>query len=92
MAKISIIGGGLAGCEAAYQCLSAGHDVDLYEMRPVKTTEAHQTGDLAELVCSNSLKSLDENSAPGVLKQEMTRLNSLIVKSTATKVSQPAKP
>jgi methylenetetrahydrofolate--tRNA-(uracil-5-)-methyltransferase len=78
--KIKIIGGGLAGCEAAYQIARAGISVDLYEMRPVKQTPAHETADFAELVCSNSLKSESENSAPWLLKQEMRRANSLLLK------------
>lgn len=81
MGMVHIIGGGLAGCEAAWQCLQLGLSVRLYEMRPTKKTEAHQTGDLAELVCSNSLKSLDPDSPSGLLKREMTALNSLIVRS-----------
>ena len=63
-AKIKIIGGGLAGCEAALQCARLGLRCELYEMRPVQTTPAHQTGELAELVCSNSLKSESEFTAP----------------------------
>jgi methylenetetrahydrofolate--tRNA-(uracil-5-)-methyltransferase len=73
MKKIRVIGGGLAGPEAALQAASRGHKVDLYEMRPHRSTEAHQTADFAELVCSNSLKSESENSAPWLLKQEMRR-------------------
>src|ERR1700710_2625210 len=71
--KIKVIGGGLAGPEAALQAAAAGCEVDLYEMRPVRSTEAHQTSDFAELVCSNSLKSESENTAPWLLKQEMRR-------------------
>jgi methylenetetrahydrofolate--tRNA-(uracil-5-)-methyltransferase len=70
---IKIIGGGLAGPEAALQAASRGCLVDLYEMRPTRSTEAHQTADFAELVCSNSLKSESENTAPWLLKQEMRR-------------------
>lgn len=77
---IHIVGGGLAGCEAAWQALRAGFSVVLHEMRPNRLTEAHKTGDLAELVCSNSLKSKLENSAPGLLKAEMLALDSLILK------------
>ena len=73
MKKIKVIGGGLAGPEAALQAASFGCQVDLYEMRPQRSTEAHQTSDFAELVCSNSLKSESENSAPWLLKQEMRR-------------------
>ena len=79
--KVHVIGGGLAGCEAAWQIVKAGIPVVLHEMRPVKMTPAHQTGDLAELVCSNSLKSLGEDSAPGQLKREMLSLDSLIIKA-----------
>jgi len=73
MKIIRVIGGGLAGPEAALQAASRGHQVHLYEMRPHRSTEAHQTSDFAELVCSNSLKSESENSAPWLLKQEMRR-------------------
>lgn len=76
---VHVIGGGLAGCEAAWQALQAGHKVRLYEMRPKKMTAAHQSGDLAELVCSNSLKSMLPDSAPGLLKVEMESLDSLII-------------
>lgn len=82
-ALIHIVGGGLAGCEAAWQCLRAGHEVRLYEMRPKTMTPAHSTGDLAELVCSNSLKSMLADSAPGLLKSEMQALDSLILKAGA---------
>jgi methylenetetrahydrofolate--tRNA-(uracil-5-)-methyltransferase len=71
--RIKIIGGGLAGPEAALQAAARGCEVDLYEMRPTRSTEAHQTADFAELVCSNSLKSESENTAPWLLKQEMRR-------------------
>ncbi|WP_213806024.1 methylenetetrahydrofolate--tRNA-(uracil(54)-C(5))-methyltransferase (FADH(2)-oxidizing) TrmFO [Granulicella sp. dw_53] len=77
--KIKVIGGGLAGPEAALQAAAAGCEVDLYEMRPHRSTEAHQTADFAELVCSNSLKSESENSAPWLLKQEMRRANSFLL-------------
>jgi len=73
MQTVKIIGGGLAGCEAALQCAARGVPVELYEMRPVRSTPAHQTADLAELVCSNSLKSESEFTAPWLLKQEMRR-------------------
>jgi methylenetetrahydrofolate--tRNA-(uracil-5-)-methyltransferase len=79
MKKIRVIGGGLAGPEAALQAASRGCDVDLYEMRPARSTEAHQTGDFAELVCSNSLKSESENTAPWLLKQEMRRAGSILL-------------
>jgi methylenetetrahydrofolate--tRNA-(uracil-5-)-methyltransferase len=77
--KIRIIGAGLAGCEAAWQCGRRGVDVELYEMRPVKSTPAHQTDKFAELVCSNSLKSESENTAPWLLKEEMRRAGSLLI-------------
>jgi methylenetetrahydrofolate--tRNA-(uracil-5-)-methyltransferase len=77
--KIHIIGAGLAGSEAAWQCARRGVDVELFEMRPVRTTPAHQTADFAELVCSNSLKSDSENTAPWLLKEEMRRAGSLLL-------------
>src|SRR6266571_5769154 len=76
---IRIIGAGLAGSEAAWQCARRGLHVDLYEMRPVRSTPAHQTADFAELVCSNSLKSESENTAPWLLKEEMRRTGSLLI-------------
>ncbi len=88
-AKIKIIGAGLAGCEAAYQCARRGVEVDLYEMRPQKSTPAHQTADFAELVCSNSLKSASENTAPWLLKEEMRRAGSLLLQ-IAEKTAVPA--
>lgn len=82
MEPIHIIGAGLAGCEAAYQAAEAGaRHVVLYEMRPVKQTAAHKTADFAELVCSNSLKSETENSAPWQLKREMRALNSMVLRA-----------
>ncbi|MDO9068475.1 MAG: methylenetetrahydrofolate--tRNA-(uracil(54)-C(5))-methyltransferase (FADH(2)-oxidizing) TrmFO [Deltaproteobacteria bacterium] len=93
---ISIIGGGLAGCEAAYQAAKRGHQVNLYEMRftgkpekPDLTTPAHQSGLLAELVCSNSLKSTEPGNAHGLLKAELALLDSLLLKC-AKKVLVPA--
>jgi len=77
--RVHIIGAGLAGSEAAWQCAQRGIAVDLVEMRPVRTTPAHQTGDFAELVCSNSLKSDSENTAPWLLKEEMQRAGSLLL-------------
>src|ERR1700710_464657 len=77
--KIKVIGGGLAGPEAALQAAAAGCQVELYEMRPVRSTEAHQTSDFAELVCSNSLKSESENSAPWLLKQEMRQAGCVLL-------------
>jgi len=78
--RVRIIGAGLAGSEAAWQCARRGGDVDLFEMRPVRSTPAHQTADFAELVCSNSLKSDSENTAPWLLKEEMRRAGSLLLK------------
>jgi methylenetetrahydrofolate--tRNA-(uracil-5-)-methyltransferase len=86
---IVIIGGGLAGSEAAWQAANRGARVTLYEMRPKEMTQAHKTGGLAELVCSNSLGSVDVLNAPGILKEEMRRLNSLIIK-VADEVRVPA--
>jgi methylenetetrahydrofolate--tRNA-(uracil-5-)-methyltransferase len=77
--RVQIIGAGLAGSEAAWQCARRGVNVDLFEMRPVKSTPAHQTADFAELVCSNSLKSDSENTAPWLLKEEMRRAGSLLL-------------
>ncbi len=74
--RIRVIGGGLAGPEAALVAARMGVAVDLYEMRPVRTTPAHQTSDFGELVCSNSLKSESEGTAPWLLKQEMRRAGS----------------
>jgi len=79
LANIKIIGAGLAGSEAAWQCARRGLDVELFEMRPVRSTPAHQTSDFAELVCSNSLKSDSENTAPWLLKEEMRRAGSLLL-------------
>src|ERR1700740_1057038 len=79
MAIIKIIGAGLAGSEASWQCARRGWDVELFEMRPVHSTPAHQTADFAELVCSNSLKSDSENTAPWLLKEEMRRAGSLLL-------------
>ncbi len=78
--RVLIIGGGLAGSEAAWQAARRGLQVDLHEMRPVRTTPVHATGDLAELVCSNSLKSNLLDTASGLLKEEMRRCDSLIIR------------
>src|SRR5260221_7197816 len=86
---VRIIGAGLAGAEAAWQCARRGLDVELYEMRPVKNTPAHQTSDFAELVCSNSLKSTSENTAPWLLKEEMRRAGSRLLE-LAEETSVPA--
>ena len=77
--RIQVIGAGLAGSEAAWQCARRGVPVDLFEMRPVRSTPAHQTDGFAELVCSNSLKSDSENTAPWLLKEEMHRAGSRLL-------------
>src|SRR3954462_4392133 len=87
--RIKIIGAGLAGSEAAWQCARRGVEVELYEMRPVRNTPAHQTQDFAELVCSNSLKSTSINTAPWLLKEEMRRAGSLLLE-LAQECSVPA--
>jgi methylenetetrahydrofolate--tRNA-(uracil-5-)-methyltransferase len=87
---VHIIGGGLAGCEAAWHVARAGLRAVLYEMRPVQSTPAHKTDALAELVCSNSLKSEQENSAPWLLKEELRRLGSLLIGDIAPRVRVPA--
>jgi len=89
-AKIHIIGGGLAGCEAAWQVARAGGEAVLYEMRPQRATPAHKTDALAELVCSNSLKSEQENTAPWLLKEELRRLGSLLIGDIAPRTRVPA--
>ncbi len=81
MTPIHILGGGLAGSEAAWQIARAGFDCTLFEMRPLQPTPAHKTGRLAELVCSNSLKSESENTAPWLLKEELRRLDSLLLRA-----------
>jgi methylenetetrahydrofolate--tRNA-(uracil-5-)-methyltransferase len=81
--ELIIVGGGLAGCEAAWQAAKQGVDVLLYEMRPAKTTEAHKTPLLAELVCSNSLRSRELATGPGLLKKEMEMAGSLIMEAAA---------
>lgn len=80
MAEISVIGGGLAGSEAAWQAAERGHKVHLYEMRPVRETGAHTSSYLAELVCSNSLGSKQSDRALGVLKAEISLMNSLLLR------------
>jgi methylenetetrahydrofolate--tRNA-(uracil-5-)-methyltransferase len=77
---IKVIGGGLAGVEASYQLLKRGYNVDLYEMRPTVKTPIHKTKNLAELVCSNSLKSNDINTSQGLLKYELTQMDSIVMK------------
>ena len=87
--KVSIIGGGLAGTEAAYKIAKAGYKVDLYEMKPVKFSPAHNNKDLAEIVCSNSFKSNLLTNACGLLKEELRRLDSLLI-NIADECSVPA--
>lgn len=84
MEKVKIIGGGLAGCEAAWTLAQAGIPVELYEMKPGRRSPAHHSEMLAELVCSNSLKAARIDSAAGLLKEEMRRLGSLSMESAAT--------
>src|SRR5580698_7504148 len=92
--EFHIVGGGLAGCEAAWQIARAAAHlkgrVVLHEMRPNRGTPAHKTAALAELVCSNSLKSEQENTAPWLLKEELRRLDSLLIKVIAPKARVPA--
>ena len=88
-APITIVGAGLAGCEAAYQLARRGIAVTLFEMRPVRSTPAHQTANFAELVCSNSLKSASPNTAPWLLKEEMRRGGSLLLR-VAEETAVPA--
>ena len=87
--NVIIIGGGLAGCEAAYQIAKRGIHVNLYEMKPSKFSPAHNNNDLAEIVCSNSFKSNLITNACGLLKQELRILDSLLIK-TADETSVPA--
>lgn len=89
MSFVNVIGAGLAGSEAAWQIAQAGVEVRLYEMRPKKSTPAHHTSQFAELVCSNSLRGNSLQNAVGVLKEEMRRLNSVILAS-ADATSVPA--
>src|SRR5215204_824864 len=85
--QVNIIGGGLAGVEAAWQAAEMGARVRLYEMRPVLQTPAHRTDKLAEIVCSNSLKTDEPGSAPYLLKEELRRGNSLVLEvAAATRV------
>jgi methylenetetrahydrofolate--tRNA-(uracil-5-)-methyltransferase len=87
IAPVAVVGGGLAGAEAAWRCARLGVPADLHEMRPARTTPAHKTGALAELVCSNSFKSDEEGTAPALLKEEMRRLGSLLLEAAdATRV------
>src|SRR3954464_14620804 len=79
MDPVHIVGGGLAGSEAAWQLAERGIDVVLHEMRPVRGTEAHKTDKLAELVCSNTFKSTETTNAHGLLKAEMRALGSMVL-------------
>ncbi|MGB4449790.1 MAG: methylenetetrahydrofolate--tRNA-(uracil(54)-C(5))-methyltransferase (FADH(2)-oxidizing) TrmFO, partial [Tepidanaerobacteraceae bacterium] len=89
MVAVKVIGGGLAGCEAAWHLAENGIKVDLYEMRPSKSTPAHHTDKLAELVCSNSFRSNEITNAAGLLKEEMRILGSIVMK-VAEETSVPA--
>ena len=86
---VTVIGGGLAGCEAAWQAARCGVDVELYEMRPQRSGPAHKTGALAELVCSNSLRGASLDNAVGLLKEELARIDSIVVGS-AREAAVPA--
>lgn len=87
--KVTVIGGGLAGSEATWQLAKRGIEVDVYEMRPVKMTPAHETGNLSELVCTNSMRSNQLSNAVGLLKEEMRQLDSLIMR-VADETAVPA--
>ena len=90
--KAVVIGGGMAGCEAAQIIASYGIDVDLYEQKPARFSPAHKSGGLAELVCSNSLKASRLGSASGLLKEEMRLMGSLLVpagEKTIEKMEHP---
>ena len=87
--SITVVGGGLAGSEAAWQIANRGIHVDLYEMRPAHGTQAHQSSRLAELVCSNSMGSTLPDRALGILKNELLRLGSLVI-HTAFRHALPA--
>jgi methylenetetrahydrofolate--tRNA-(uracil-5-)-methyltransferase len=86
---IHIIGGGLAGCEAAWQAAALGVPATIYEMRPTRPTAVHQTDQLAELVCSNSFRGDKLDNAVGLLKEEMRRLGSLVI-AVGDRVRVPA--
>jgi len=89
VSRLTVIGGGLAGCEAAWQAARCGVEVDLYEMRPLRSGPAHKTGTLAELVCSNSLRGAALENAVGLLKKELALLDSVIIAS-ARETAVPA--
>src|SRR5688500_15709374 len=80
MSRVRIIGAGLAGSECAFALARRGHSVELFEMRPVKSTPAHATSNLAELVCSNSFRSSSPTNAVGLLKKEMALMDSLVIR------------
>src|SRR4028118_1875627 len=83
MSEMNVIGGGLAGVEAAWQAANSGAKVKLFEMRPARQTPAHRADLLAEIVCSNSLKSDEPGSAPYLLKEELRRGSSLVMEAAA---------
>src|SRR5678810_318254 len=87
--QINVVGGGLAGVEAAWQAARLGVEVKLYEMRPLKQTPAHRTENLAEIVCSNSLKSDEPGTASYLLKEELRQGDSLVM-SVAAETRVPA--
>ena len=87
--KITVIGAGLAGCEAAHIIASFGIGVDLYEMKPVRKSPAHKSDNFAELVCSNSLRAASVTNAVGLLKEELRRMGSLIMEA-ADRAEVPA--
>lgn len=89
MTKVNVVGAGLAGAEAAWQLAERGQAVRLWEMRPEQMTPAHRSGDFAELVCSNSLRGASLENAVGLLKEEMRRLGSLLIR-VADAVQVPA--
>ena len=89
MKKFTVVGAGLAGCEAAWQIAESGYPVTLIEMKPIKFSPAHKSENFAELVCSNSLKASRLESAAGLLKEEMFRLGSLTV-AVARRCAVPA--
>ena len=87
--EVTVVGGGLAGCEAAWALANAGHRVTLYEMKPEKYSPAHKSPGLAELVCSNSFKSTRPISAAGLLKEEMALLGSLTLEAAKETADPP---
>ena len=89
MIQVQVIGGGLAGTEAAWQIAQAGVSVIFWEMRPLKTSPAHHSTELAELVCSNSFGAKESDRATGLLQEEMRRLGSIII-ATADEHAVPA--